>query len=150
MTPYHTFLLKGCILQASLYISTLQGQRKQVWIQLLENSLCLANISSDLLYLTHELMDGFCYIPISQGGQELAVVWHTTSDLGAPHPHPINQPLPGGLVPAGPCPAPADAQALRPRAPGKMEEGQSRQDGTLPPALPVLELSISSTRTQWP
>ena len=80
--------------------------------------------------------------------QELAVVQHTL-DLGAP-PHPISQPLPGGLVPSGPCPAPADAQALRPQAPGKMEEGQSRQDGTLPPALLVLELSVSSPRTQWP
>lgn len=49
-----------------------------------------------LLYLTHGLMDGICYTPISQGGRELAVVWHTTSDLGAPHPHPIIQPLPGG------------------------------------------------------
>ena len=93
-------------------------------------------------------MDGFCYIPISQGGQELAMVQHTL-DLGAP-PHPLRQPLPGGLVPSGPCPAPADAQALRPQAPGKMEEEQSRQDGTLPPALLVLELSVSSPGPNGP
>lgn len=95
-------------------------QRKQVWIQLLEKSLSLANISSDLLYLTHGLMDRICYTPISQGGWELAVVCHTTSDLGAPHAHPIIQPLPGGLVPAGPCPAPADAQA---EATGSWQDG---------------------------
>lgn len=142
------FFSKDVFSRPHFTLSTLQGQRKQIWIQLLEKSLCLANISSDLLYLTHGLIDGFCYIPISQGGQELAKARHTTSDLGALHPHPISQPLPGGLVPAGPCPAPADAQALRLRTPGRMEEGQGRQDRTLPPAPPVLELSISSPRTQ--
>lgn len=39
---------------------------------------------------------------------------------------------------------------LRPQAPGEMEEGQGHQDGTLPPASLVLELSVSSPRTQWP
>ena len=101
----NTFLLIGCILQAPLYVSTLQGQRKQIWIQLLEKSLCLASISSDLLYLTRGLIDGFCYVPISQGGPELAKARHTTSDLGALHPHPISQALTWGSAPCRALPS---------------------------------------------
>lgn len=130
----NTFLLTGCILQAPLYVSTLQGQRKQIWIQLLEKSLCLASISSDLLYLTRGLIDGFCYVPISQGGQELAKARHTTSDLGALHPHPISQALTWGSAPCRALPSSSGCTGSEAGTPGRMEEGQGRQNGTLPPA----------------
>ena len=130
------FFSKDVFSRPHFTLSTLQGQRKQIWIQLLEKSLCLASISLDLLYLTHGLINGFCYVPVSQGGQEPAKARHTTSNLGALRPHPISRALTWGSGPCRACPAPADAQALRLRTPGRMEEGQGGQDGTLPPAPP--------------
>ena len=132
----NTFLLKGCILQAPLYVKYPAGTKETDMDTVVgEEPLFSKHFIRPIIF--NAWTNKWVLLCTRFTGRAGACQGPAHNiDLGALRPHPISRALTWGSGPCRACPAPADAQALRLRTPGRMEEGQGGQDGTLPPAPP--------------